>query len=117
MERYETAEVQPATADVQAAEARTQGIEAKGVLELRAPFTFEGQEHKDIPYDFGRITRRDIRDWAKQRPGMVTSVVLDLDGQEMIFCKAAGIPAEMLDSFDVRDYTQALGLAVGFFGS
>lgn len=112
-------EVDP-TGRKEAGQAEPEGMEEKGVLKLRAPFQFEGQTHTEIPYDFGKVTRKDIRAWAQmkaQQGGIVTNVVLDLDGQEMVFCKAAGIAPEMFDSMDVRDYTQALGLAMGFFGS
>lgn len=94
-------------------------VDPEGVLKLRRPVVFEGKTYEKIPYDFCRVTRADIRKWARnkqKRDGIVVNIVVDIDGQESIFCLAAGIPVEMLDCLDVRDYNEALGTAAGFFG-
>lgn len=91
-----------------------------GVLKLRRPALFEGKTYEEIPYDFCRITRADIRKWAlakQRRDGMVLNIAVDINGQETAFCIAADIPREMLSALDVRDYNEALGTTTGFFGS
>lgn len=97
----------------------TMEITGAGVLTLKKPILIDGEETKEIKYDFDNLTGADVEEVFKEstRSGYMVSASYELDpiiGGRM-FAKAADLDFEDIKRLKVKDYTTAAGIARSFF--
>ncbi len=90
-----------------------------GVLTLKKTVLIDGEEVKEIKYDFDKLTGADIEEVFKEstRSGYMVSASYELDpviGGRM-FAKAADLDFMDIKRLRIPDYTKAAGLARSFF--
>lgn len=88
------------------------------VLKLSKPVLIDGEEKKEIPYDFEELNGGVIENAMKsmQKKSYVPTVQeLDPVLQAHIFAEAAGIDYEDVKRLKAKDYMKATGLVRDFF--
>lgn len=96
-----------------------QSMADERVYKLVRPITFDGEEVKELVLDFDELTGRDLLTCARQAQTMEPNEValvraLSLPYQVVVAAKAAGVPAELINSLKAKDFTQVTQRAQTF---
>ncbi|WP_051539960.1 hypothetical protein [Clostridium ihumii] len=100
-------------------ENKIETIEEKTVLKLRKPVMIDGEEKKEINYDFENLTGQDVDNAfaAARKNGYMINGPYEMDPilGGYLFCEAANIDYSDLKRFSARDFKKAGTLGRNFF--
>ena len=91
----------------------------ENVLVLKKPIMIDGEEVKEINYDFDQLTGKDLENVFKEstKSGYMVSASYELDPVigGRIFAEAANVAYMDVQRFSLADYGKAASLARDFF--
>lgn len=79
-----------------------------GAIKLSKPFTYDGGEITEIPYDFDKLT-------GAQLSRVCKGALNDPKAELAVFSLASGIPETELSRLPGRDWLKVKGRATAFF--